>query len=642
MYQKPMVMVFQEYDSTSVSTPTATLPPCIVGPCYHIIDPVEDEILAMFASGYSREGIESGMFPNNAPGALIERESVKFRFKNAMIALAEGCGLATYGVKGNAVALSDPDSCIALLEVGDYANFSTGESFRIIGVNKEDGTVLLNRSAPAKIDTNTATLSFLRKVEDFILVGQENGKVLLDLASERFSLTGITMEIGGEEYPVISSELYVGYRALRQDCSDIRTIYSIDECKGVLGKICPENPLAFGVSIALANTSVGIQALGVDSEDLEGYTAAKDRLEQQDPVYAIVPLTFDTGILTMFKNHCEEYSKPEVSRWRMAIGCARLTKTKTLVENSIGMVSEDGDGDLVILTAQDLNTEFLSSSVDAGDTLVIRDQKGGEHNYTVASVPAEDILTITQSNPFDNSIFLPGEKYEFSIIHQMDKSEQAAWIRDISKAYGYCRFINIYPDVCIIDDEKQPGYYLGCAVAAGIASLPSHYGMTRLSVSGISGVRGSGDYFSNDQLDIIADGGTFIFVQTSPAAAPYIRHQLSTDRSTVEFQEVSFTKNFDYISYICRDVMDNFIGKYNINEATLGSLRTALEGTLETIKLDSQPKIGSRLLAYRIVSVAQLENVRDRVEMYAEISMPYPLNTIGLHLKSVFLQVTSS
>lgn len=642
MYQRPMVMVYQEYDSTSVSTPTAVLPPCIVGPCYHIIDPVEDEILALFGGGYSREGIDSGMFPNNAPGALIDRESVKFRFKNAMIAMAENRSLATYGVKGNSITLSDPDSCISLLEVGDFANFNTGASYRIIGVNRDDGIVLLNRSVPAKLDTNTVTVSFLRKVEDFILDDLESGKVLLDTASERFTLTGITMEIDGLEYPVVSSELYVGYRALRQDCSDIRTIFSIDECKGVLGKICPDNPLAFGVSIALANTSVAIQALGVDSEDLAGYTAAKDRLEQQDPVYAIVPLTFDTGVLTMFKNHCEEYSKPDISRWRMAIGCARLTKTKTLVENAIGMISEDGDGDLVILATQDLNVEFLSSSVDAGDTLVLRDKEGREHNYTVASVPSEDILTVTQSNPFDRAVFTSGDEYGFSIIHQMDKSEQAEWVRDISKAYGYCRFINIYPDVCIIDDERQPGYYLGCAVAAGIASLPSHYGMTRLSVSGISGVRGSGDYFSNDQLDVIADGGTFIFVQTTPAAAPYIRHQLSTDRSTVEFQEVSFTKNFDYISYICRDVMDNFIGKYNINEATLGSLRTALEGTLETIKLDSQPKIGSRLLAYSIVRVEQLENVRDRVEMYAEISMPYPLNTIGLHLKSVFLQVTSS
>lgn len=535
MYQRPMVMVYQEYDSTSVSTPTAQLPPCIVGPCFHIIDPSEDEILALYGGAYTREGIDSGMFPNNAPGALIEKDSVNFRFKNAMVALAEDCGLATYSVKGNSVGLSKPEDVLPLLQIGDYANLSTGQSFRIIGINETEGTVLLNRSLPAKVDTNTTTLTFVRKVEEFFLSGATEGKVLLDVTSERFTLTGITMEIGGVEYPVISAELYVGYRALRQDLSDITTIYSVDECLGKLGKICPENPLAFGVSIALANTSVGIQCIGVDSETLAGYTAAKDRLEQQDPVYAIVPLTFDVGVLTMFKNHSEEYSDPTVSRWRMAIGCARLTKTKTLCEKVIGMVSEDGDGDLVVLTTEDLNVEFLSSSVDAGDTLIIRDAEGNEHQYTIASVPSEDILTITQSKPFDWALFTAGEKYEFSIIHQMDKSEQAEWVRDISKAYGYRRFINIFPDVCIVDDVQVPGYYLGCAVAAGIASLPSHYGMTRLSVSGISGVRGSGDYFSNDQLDVIADGGTFIFVQTSPAAAPYIRHQLSTDRSTVEF-----------------------------------------------------------------------------------------------------------
>lgn len=640
MYQRPMVSVYQEYESTSISTPTAQLPPCIVGPCFHILDPEEDEILALFGE-YTKEGIDSGMFPHNSPGALIDPDSVVFRFKNAHVLIAGKCTLATFGLKSNSVQMNVPATCIPFIEIGDYANFSTGQSYRVIGVNEDEGIVLLNRQAP-KVDTTTTTIDFVRKIESCTVRGDTPGKVLLDVTSERFTLTGITTEIKGNEYPILKSELYVGYRALRQDLSDITTIYSLDECKGQLGKIVPENPLAFGVSIALANTSVGIQCIGVDSEDLAGYTAAKDRLEQQDPVYAIVPLTFDTGVLSMFKMHCEEYSKPEVSKWRMAIGCTKLQKTKELCEKSKGMVSEDGDLDLVILTASDESVEFLSSSVDAGDTLFIKDKTGKEHEYTIASVPSEDILTITQSKPFDSTFFKTGTEYEFRIVHQMSREEQARWIRDASKAYGYCRYVNICPDTCIINDEKQPGYYLGCAVAAGIASLPSHYGMTRLSIGGISGVRGSGDYFNNDQLDIIADGGTFIFVQLSPSAPPYIRHQLTTDRSTVEFQELSFVKNFDYISYICRDVLDAFIGKWNINQETLGSLRAAVNGALETIKLDSQPKIGSRLLAYKVVKLEQLADVRDRVEIYAEVSMPYPLNTIGLHLKSVFLQISSS
>ena len=88
--------------------------------------------------------------------------------------------------------------------------------------------------------------------------------------------------------------------------------------------------------------------------------------------------------------------------------------------------------------------------------------------------------------------------------------------------------------------------------------------------------------------------------------------------------------------------MNAFIGKYNITQSTLATLRTALRGILETLKLDTSPRIGSRVLDYNITSVAQMEDVRDRVEMVAEVSFPYPLNTIGLHLTAVQLRVTSN
>lgn len=71
-------------------------------------------------------------------------------------------------------------------------------------------------------------------------------------------------------------------------------------------------------------------------------------------------------------------------------------------------------------------------------------------------------------------------------------------------------------------------------------------------------------------------------------------------------------------------------------------ISTALRGVLETLKLDTSPKIGSRVLDYNITSVAQMEDVRDRVEMIAEVSFPYPLNTIGLHLTAVHMRITSN
>ena len=123
-------------------------------------------------------------------------------------------------------------------------------------------------------------------------------------------------------------------------------------------------------------------------------------------------------------------------------------------------------------------------------------------------------------------------------------------------------------------------------------------------------------------------------VQETEESAPYVRHQLTTDMSTVEFQELSFVKNYDYISYICRDTLKPFIGRWNVTSPTLAAIRTSLAAALETLKLDVQAQIGAPVVDYSITSVATLPDNRTRVEAYVDITMPYPLNTIGLHLVS--------
>ena len=645
-YTRPMVMVFQEYADTSTTTPSASLPPCIIGPCYHIVDAVEDEGNSLYGH-YTEAGIENGFFPNNAPGALIDEKSVSFRLKNARVRLY--ADLAA-GARSTGNCLLFDEGYPKGILVGDIVRLTDttapdtpkeiGTEYRVTTVDDIAKALFLNRTLP---EGKTLAVEILRIVEDVILPAGSDG-ILLDVTSERFSMVGVTTPVEGlEDAPkacrISSAELYVGYRALRQDLSDILTLYSVDEISGKLGKIVPENPLAFGVSIAMANAAVGIKCVGVDSEDLAGYTAAKDRLETHDPVYALVPLTFDPAVLSMFKLHAEQMSQPERGMWRIALGCTRLVTEKEIASGT-GKVGKDGDGDLVRLLSPE--AAFLSGSVDAGDTLVMTDGDGAEHEYTVSSVVAEDLLTVTQSAPFDGEFFTEAGEYRFRVLHRLDKLDQAKEIAATSRAYGSSRFINIWPDICVVGGRELPGYYLACAVAGGIGGLPSHYGFTRLSIAGIDGLKNSNSRFNNDQLDVMADGGTFIFVQASSSAPPHIRHQLTTDRSTLEMQELSFVKNFDYVSYICRDTMNAFIGRYNITQSTLATLRTALRGALETLRLDTSPKIGSRVLDYTITSVAQMEDVRDRVEMVAEVAFPYPLNTIGLHLTAVHMRVASN
>lgn len=633
-YVKPMALVYQEYAATSQTTVGAELPACIIGPCYNIVDCVEDEVLAL-AGQYSSSGLSGVAFPSNAPGALIEKDSIKFRLKNAFVEYAEG--LMLDGVAAGSTVKVVEGLLPSGVEIGDYAVFFaegsaeplSSKEYRVIGVNEVESTVVLNRSIPA----GSKFMNLRRKVEE-MFVEADSQFVSLDVSSEKFDLLGVTCDVNGKACPVVSAELYVGYRSLRQDLSSVGTLYNVDEVEGTLGKIVPENPLAFGMNIALANSSgVGIKYIGVDSDDLVGYTAAKDRLENEDVVYGLAPLTTEVAVLSMFKQHCIAMSQPEVGMWRICVGCGEL-QTKTSLSEGFGKVSADGDGDLCVFTASSDEVTFMSSSVDAGDVLVLTDTEGAEHKYVIASVVAEDILTVTQNSAFDPALFNADGEYAFSVEHEMDKADQAEAIAGVSESYSSSRYINVWPDVCIIEGRELPGYYLACAIVAGCASLAPHYGFTRLSMAGISGLKHSNDYFNQEQLDTIAAGGTFIFVQNSEGAAPYVRHQLTTDRSTIEFQELSFVKNFDYVCYILRDVLDQFIGKWNITPSTLAAIHTSVSAVFETLMLQTQPKIGAPVLGFSITEIKQLENTRDRVEVYCEVDFPYPLNHVGMHVVS--------
>ena len=636
-YLRPIVMVYQEYAKMSVSTQTATLVPCVVGPCYHLIDAEEDEILALVGT-YTEAGFTDQRFPNNAPGALIEPTSIKLRFKNPIAQLFKDKAVSTVtanalvfasGVYPTGVTVGDRVTVYNEADPGNPAKLST--DFRVIGVNSNTRTVLLNKSVPAAVVA--ASVDINRQVPDFYVLESNEG-VTVDETDESFSAVGIKATIAGTEYPVIHAETYVTYRALRQDLSDVGTVYNTDEAKARLGKLDPQNPLGYGVLITLANTNVGVKFVGVDSDDVLGFTAAKDRLETVEDVYAIAVLSQEPEILGMFKMHAEAMSKPEVGLWRVAIGSTKLATELKLQEGSC-KISADGNGDRVVI--KDLDANFLSSLCDAGQKLVIKGGDNVTYQYTIAAVVSEDTLTITQSTPFSATAFpvaSPDATYTYTVIKTLDRSQQADYIGTTSKSYGSSRFVHVWPDVVEVDDQDLPGYYLACAVAGMTGGLAPHQGFTRISIGGIGGLKHSNNYFNQSQLDAIAEGGTFIFQQLTPGSAPYVRHQLTTDMSTTEMREFSFVKNFDYVSYICKDTMDAFLGKWNVNTVTLGVLETALRSVMESLKLYSLPRIGSPILGYEITSVIQLDDIRDRVEMYCEVDFPYPLNTIGLHIIS--------
>lgn len=637
-YIRPLVMVYQEYAQMSVSTQSATLTPCIVGPCYHIIDAVADEVLANLGAF---TGSLTANIPSNYVGALIQEDTVSIRLKNPVVTLYTKKAATKDSTVGSTLTVAAAD--VSSVAVGDiiYVYLVEGDltpqatEYMVKSLKAVDANVVI--TVNKKISTTVSHIDVARQIAD-VTVEPTSVSLNDNGISGTITLTSATAAVNSTitAAPVRSAQAFVSYKALRQDLSEVNTVYNTDEAKGLLGKLESGNPLGFGVMMCLANTDVGVKFIAVDSDDVAGYTAAKNKLETEESVYAIVPLTQSTEVLGMFKAHAEMMSEPERGLWRVAIGNTPLVTedvlpaTDTDSGTSSCVLGNDAASALKLIT--DTKAQFITRGVEAGDKIAIT-KGGATYPFVVSAVITEDMLTVSTVLSTDTTLAL-SDTCTYVLTKQLGVQKQAEYISNTSKSFGSSRFIHVWPDVCVVDGKQLPGYYLCCAVAGMTGGLAPHQGFTRISIGGIGGLKHANDYFNQAQLDLIADGGTFIFQQLTPTAAPYVRHQLTTDMSTIELREFSFVKNFDYVSIILKDTMDEFIGKWNITPQTLGVLKTALRAVMESLKLYTLPRIGSPVLGYEITSVAQHSTIRDRAEMYCEVDFPYPLNTIGLHVVS--------
>ena len=237
----------------------------------------------------------------------------------------------------------------------------------------------------------------------------------------------------------------------------------------------------------------------------------------------------------------------------------------------------------------------------------------------------------------------------YHVIRQLSKDQQVTQLVSVSQSLNSRRALMVWPNLFtvsgLVDNSKaknpdgspasadpQPGYY-GAAVVGGLtAGLPSHQGFSRLGIAGISKIKNSNDYFNEGQLTDLSDGGWYVFAQTTPISLPFCIHQLTTDPSTLQSGEYSIVKNFDFVSLFFLDILNPFIGIWNVNEDTMGFMRQAVNTGIDNLKLRRVARIGAPINDASITSLAISTASADRVELFMEVDLPVPLNVIGLHL----------
>ena len=496
-----------------------------------------------------------------------------------------------------------------------------------ISLNLDDANIPETGSTNWEADPTTITLSPGIKV---------TSPDVFDLIGGEPVLFKMTVQSG--------ASAYVTYRALATGLAGtLQSITNVSEIEGQLGRIDPDNPLAFGVFKALENTNTAIKYLRIGTDDDIGYRAAIDILENEADVYALVPLTQDKTVIEDFQQHVNFMSSPDRGLWRIVIVNRALETTSDILINQIDPISGDtvdveavflDDPDATDLTppvftrVEDPDATFLSSGVTAGDLLLTNFVNGTPtSSFAVDSVVAEDILIL-----FDGptAVILSPQKYE--IVRTLSKDQQAEAHAAIAESFKDRRVYLTYPDRVIVGEDEVEGFYLSAAIAGLVAGFPPHQGFTNLAMSGFDSVPRSTRYFTREQLNVIALGGTYIITQRTEGGAVFARHQLSTDGASLETQELSITKNLDFLSFYFKGLLEPFIGVYNATGDAVQSIRNVLEGGIEFQRAQALPRIGAPLINAILQKVEVNALLKDTIDIEMDVLLPFPLNFINLRL----------
>jgi hypothetical protein len=294
--------------------------------------------------------------------------------------------------------------------------------------------------------------------------------------------------------------------------------------------------------------------------------------------------------------------------------------------NATTPVTEEFNG----LTTTTLTTlDIVSTTPSTAEDTFIKNTR-----HKIATIISESQLTLDSdpTNGFGGTL----EDVVYTITKDLTLDEQATFLAGYASSFGSRRAIHTWPDKLAVSINGVatfvPGYFAGAVLAGLTAGLPSQSGLTNLAVTGFVGRENSDDKFSDTQLDTIAGGGNFIFVQPVPDTALIVRHQLTTDLTTIFFQEFSVTKNVDLIARFFRDLYRPFLGIYNITDGLLDLLKTRGEGGVAFLKEQRAPRVGAPLRSGQLTRIEESTTQPDTVEIDVDISVPLPLNNIKLTL----------
>lgn len=363
----------------------------------------------------------------------------------------------------------------------------------------------------------------------------------------------------------ITANVYVEYRALSKKwTSEASTATTSNEpqmvvasdsdtLESLVGELTDDNPLGLMMSLALQNNPGGtVYGLGVDavsSTETDGTAAAWQRavdfMKSENPYFYAIgsqrDAIHDKWIALVDYMNGDGVTEPAVMEMFLFINKEMpLTTPDELLSSG-----DDLTGTGPTYTASE---NFYLLGVQAGDVVVVGD---GSTGYTTlqSGLKGYPLLAAAEGTPYtiemdytpppanpsvsgeDWAVYRPGTALISGGTYLKDTIAET--INQINGQIANRKVSSTFPDNVTLTvggvQKNLAGYYADAAQVGQCAAQPVSQSKVRQTLGGIDSVRFSSDFFSNEQLDVIQGGGTWVRHVPVPGGAVQTRHALTTD-----------------------------------------------------------------------------------------------------------------
>ena len=565
---------------------------------------------------------------------------------------------------GTPVVVSAASTAVTVGNYGVTVSFNqtalcTGDKYYMVATAATQGamkTLILADDLPEELES-AVDLDLKLFIKKSILV-EKNLEADAPNVAYEVSDTEITVQSGillhdsswtdnGVALPLAlkGGTVFVEYRAWLPDyVGTVESIADPAEIPSLLGQISPDNPLCWGVYLALQNANgqpVFFTSV-TDPSNVDDWAVALEGLDGQDQIYNLVPLTNNETVQGLWKAHVESQSGPEVGNWRATIFGIEVTGVKRILSevNSVGAsvilarLADDNTTSgtqYTLLSVPANNAKFITKGVKAGDTVryLYSTDAFGDETYTefvIDEVLSESSLRLVTGH---GSAITVGQKAE--IWRTLDRAGRAAEVVEQIGAHSSRRVVVVANPTVGLDGTVFPGYFAGAAIAGLRSGVLPQQGLTRVSLSGIDDVGELVTELNGSQLNLIAGAGGWIIAKDATGSI-FNRHAVTSDTTDTNSREEVIRVNVDSISYQYKAAFEPYIGRVNITPGTIELLRQRFEMVTDELKLNGTPNTGGQLITAEIADIRQHAVFKDKVVVQANLTIPYPMNNIELKL----------